>query len=101
MGIAQRETKTLEDVRHLDSLAKRQALQHGFVLVTIYHGPGGKLTHWLLNGRHGGRVLDYWPGSGRWWSAKVGERGRVASWEELLKVAKRITSDVYVPDYQI
>src|ERR1700688_3729385 len=50
---------------------------------------GTTTAHWMFNDG-GARMLDWWPGSGRYWSKQTGERGKVGSASEALGVAMRI-----------
>ncbi len=47
--------------------------------------------HWLFDDERG-RVLDYWSGTGRYWSRRTGEKGTVADPFLALDVAARISA---------
>jgi hypothetical protein len=74
----------------VDGIA-RVAAEHGMRLrISFITGPRTASPHWQFrDGQTEERLLDYWPSTGRWWSARTGERGFTADPWVVLELASK------------
>jgi hypothetical protein len=72
---------------------QEEAIRHaagrlGLTLAVSWPRSGNSATaHWMFNDRYGVRVLDWWPGTGRFWAPEGGRRGHAGCAAEALAVA--------------
>ncbi|HWG42029.1 MAG TPA: hypothetical protein VN688_04525 [Gemmataceae bacterium] len=76
----------------------RAALERGLRLrISFITGPQSQSPHWQFrDGQTEERLLDWWPATQRWWSARTGERGRAADPWAVLEVARKLAGCVGV-----
>jgi hypothetical protein len=71
----------------LDEAEVRRELARYGLTLTVSVMKGG-VAHWQVRD-HGGIVLHCWPRKGSWWRPSDGEKGNVASVDELVLLAGR------------
>lgn len=79
----------IADMGEVRALAARHALR--IVVRHVECGRRKATKHWMfVAAKDGARVLDWWPGTGRWWSPATGEKGHAEDCFSALKVAGEI-----------
>jgi hypothetical protein len=76
---------------------RREAAERSLELVVneVSCGKTRVTFHWMFNLIDARcRVLDYWPGNGKWWSRNNGERGVAKGPWEVLEVATKLAARI-------
>jgi hypothetical protein len=77
----------------MEGQARQAAERLGLTLAVSWPRSGPSATaHWMFSDRNGARVLDWWPGTGRFWASDGGRRGRAEGVLEALAVAAALAA---------